>query len=39
LPESALVIVGQDHRLADPEPLQAMLRAVEGAGRPDGAPP
>ena len=39
LPESALVIVGQDHRLADPEPLQAMLRAVEGAGPPGGAPP
>jgi truncated hemoglobin YjbI len=34
LPESALVIVGRDHRLADPEPLHAMLRAVESAGRP-----
>ncbi len=34
LPESALVVVGTDHRLADPEPLQAMLEACEGAGRP-----
>jgi hypothetical protein len=31
LPESALVVVGTDHRLADPEPLQAMLGAVERA--------
>lgn len=30
LPESALVVVGDDHRLADPEPLAAMLAAVEG---------
>lgn len=30
LPESALIKVGQDHRLADPEPLEALLRAVEG---------
>jgi hypothetical protein len=30
LPESALIEVGQDHRLADPEPLQALLRAVGG---------
>jgi pimeloyl-ACP methyl ester carboxylesterase len=29
LPESALVEVGSDHRLADPEPLAAMLLAVE----------
>jgi len=29
LPESALIVVGTDHRLADPEPLQAMLAAVE----------
>ncbi len=29
LPESALIEVGQDHRLADPEPLEALLRAVE----------
>src|SRR5262249_19230641 len=34
LPESALVIVGSDHRLADPGPLAALLRAVESAGRP-----
>lgn len=32
LPESALIEVGQDHRLADPEPLEALLRAVEGRG-------
>ena len=30
LPTSALVEVGCDHRLADPEPLAAMLRACEG---------
>lgn len=30
LPASALIVVGRDHRLADPEPLAAMLRAVEG---------
>jgi hypothetical protein len=30
LPASALIEVGQDHRLADPEPLEALLRAVEG---------
>jgi alpha-beta hydrolase superfamily lysophospholipase len=30
LPESALIEVGQDHRLADPEPLEALLRVVEG---------
>jgi alpha-beta hydrolase superfamily lysophospholipase len=29
LPKSALVVVGNDHRLADPEPLAAMLAAVE----------
>ncbi len=29
LTESALIDVGQDHRLADPEPLGARLRAVE----------
>jgi hypothetical protein len=29
LTESALIEVGQDHRLADPEPLEALLRAVE----------
>jgi hypothetical protein len=30
LPESGLIEVGQDHRLADPEPLEALLRAVQG---------
>jgi hypothetical protein len=30
LPTSALIEVGRDHRLADPEPLEAMLRACEG---------
>ena len=30
LPLSALIEVGRDHRLADPEPLEAMLRACEG---------
>jgi alpha-beta hydrolase superfamily lysophospholipase len=30
LPASALIEVGQDHRLADPQPLEALLRAVEG---------
>lgn len=29
LPDSALVEVGNDHRLADPEPLAAMLAACE----------
>ncbi len=29
LPESALIDVGRDHRLADTEPLEALLRAVE----------
>jgi hypothetical protein len=31
LPASALVEVGCDHRLADPEPLAAMLRACEAS--------
>ena len=31
LPATALVEVGNDHRLADPEPLAVMLRACEGA--------
>ena len=31
LPTSALIEVGTDHRLADPEPLQAMLTACERA--------
>ena len=30
LPETALGDVGRDHRLADPEPLEALVRAVEG---------
>jgi hypothetical protein len=30
LPASALIEVGDDHRLADPEPLAAMLKACEG---------
>jgi alpha-beta hydrolase superfamily lysophospholipase len=34
LPASALVEVGQDHRLADPEPLAALLRACVGASVP-----
>ena len=29
LPTSALIEVGSDHRLADPEPLEAMLRECE----------
>ena len=29
LPSSALIEVGNDHRLADPEPLEKMLRACE----------
>src|SRR3954469_744513 len=32
LPATALVEVGTDHRLADPEPLAAMLRACEASG-------
>jgi alpha-beta hydrolase superfamily lysophospholipase len=32
LPETALIEVGRDHRLADPEPLKALLRAVGGHG-------
>jgi hypothetical protein len=31
LPESALIVVGTDHRLADPEPLRTMLDACERA--------
>lgn len=30
LPPGALRIVGHDHRLADPEPLAALLEAIEG---------
>ena len=29
LPSEALIEVGDDHRLGDPEPLEAMLEAVE----------
>jgi uncharacterized protein len=32
LPSSALIEVGSDHRLADPEPLEAMLRACKRMG-------
>jgi hypothetical protein len=32
LTESALIEVGRDHRLADPEPLEALLRAVGDRG-------
>src|SRR3954447_22044275 len=35
LPASALVEVGNDHRLADPEPLAAMLRACLNSCVPD----
>jgi hypothetical protein len=35
LPETALIEVGRDHRLADPEPLEALLRAVEGRKEPE----
>src|SRR3954465_15282564 len=31
LPDTALVVVGSDHRLADPEPLAVMLEACERA--------
>jgi hypothetical protein len=31
LAASALVEVGDDHRLADPEPLRKILKACEGA--------
>ena len=31
LPPSALIEVGDDHRLADPEPLATLLRECEGA--------
>jgi alpha-beta hydrolase superfamily lysophospholipase len=30
LPESALIVVGTEHRLADEDSLEAMLEAVEG---------
>ncbi len=31
LPDAALIVVGNDHRLADPEPLRAMLEACKCA--------
>jgi alpha-beta hydrolase superfamily lysophospholipase len=31
LPDSDLIVVGDDHRLADPEPLRVMLEACERA--------
>ena len=31
LPDSALIVVGNDHRLAEPEPLKEMLEACERA--------
>jgi alpha-beta hydrolase superfamily lysophospholipase len=33
LPESALIVVGHEHRLADPESLVKMVEAVEKTGR------
>ena len=33
LPTKALIVVGTDHRLADDESLEAMVRAVERAFR------
>jgi len=33
LPQSALIPMGNDHRLADPETLEAMLEVCEQAGR------
>jgi len=33
LPASALIEVGSDHRLADPEPLEMMLAACESAAQ------
>src|SRR4051794_7959976 len=32
LPSSSLIEIGDDHRLADPEPLEAMLQAFEKTG-------
>jgi uncharacterized protein len=34
LPESSLVVVGRDHRLAEPEALEAMQKAVARLGSP-----
>ena len=33
LPSETLIVVGGDHRLADPEPLKAMLEACERLGK------
>lgn len=33
LPESASIIVGTEHRLADDESLEAMVKAVEATAR------
>jgi hypothetical protein len=33
LPATTLIEIGRDHRLADPEPLAAMLAAAERAGQ------
>jgi alpha-beta hydrolase superfamily lysophospholipase len=33
LPESALIVVGTEHRLADEESLEAMVRAAEATAR------
>ena len=38
VPESALIVVGQDHRLADPESLKAMLETVEKVAVDDNWP-
>jgi hypothetical protein len=35
---ATLIEVGNDHRLADPEPLAAMLRACEGSANETGVP-
>jgi hypothetical protein len=37
LPDEALIVVGDDHRLADPGPLRAMRDACERAGAGKGA--
>jgi alpha-beta hydrolase superfamily lysophospholipase len=39
LPTSALIVVGTDHRLADPEPLAAMLAAAEQPDMGGAIPP
>ena len=36
LPASALIEIGSDHRLANPEPLAKMLKACEQAANPTG---